>query len=87
MNTITKTDNFKRVDITLPRETVKLLESISKKGDRSRLVDQAIRFYAKEMSRANLRKLVKEGAIENAARDLSIAQEWFPLENETWSKE
>jgi CopG family transcriptional regulator/antitoxin EndoAI len=86
MNTIIKSSIHKRVDITLPRETVSLLERISKKGDRSRFVDQAILFYAKEMSRANLRKLLKEGAIKNAARDLSIAEEWFPLENEVWPK-
>jgi CopG family transcriptional regulator/antitoxin EndoAI len=84
MNINTKLDNYKRVDVTLPQETVKLLEHISKKGDRSRLVDRAIRFYAKEMSRTNLRKQLKEGAIVNAERDLAIAQEWFPLENEVW---
>lgn len=33
-----------------------------------------------------LEKLLKEGAIENAERDLQIAQEWFPLEQEAWEK-
>lgn len=86
MNTITKIDNHKRIDITLPQETLVLLGKIAPKGDRSRVIDEAIRFYAKEKGRANLRKLLREGAIKNAEIDLSIAEEWFPLENEIWPK-
>jgi CopG family transcriptional regulator/antitoxin EndoAI len=84
MNIITKSDNHKRIDITLPQETIKLLERISKKGDRSGLVDQAIRFYAKEMNRAKLRKELNEGATARYQRDLDLANDWFFLENEVW---
>lgn len=34
----------------------------------------------------SLRELLKEGAIEMSERDLQIAQEWFPLEEEVWEK-
>jgi len=84
MNTITKNNNHKRIDITLPRQTISLLEKISKKGDRSRFIDEAIRFYAKNINRAKLRKDLEEGAIKNAKLNLTIAKEWFPLENEVW---
>lgn len=73
---------YQRVDVTLPKETVKLLGKIAKRGDRSRLVDQAIRCFAKEMSRANLRKQLKEGAAVNASRDLNLVEEWFSIDNE-----
>ncbi|MCU0653058.1 MAG: hypothetical protein MUD10_02255 [Candidatus Pacebacteria bacterium] len=86
MNTITQETTHKRIDITLPAETVSLLSRIVKKGGKSRFVDQAIRFYAKEMSRGKLRKELKEGALKNAGRDLAITQEWFPLENEICGK-
>lgn len=86
MSTITKNNNHKRIDITLPPETLTLLEKISRKGDRSRLIDEAIRFYAKNINRAKLRKDLEEGAIKNAKLNLSIAEEWFPLENEVWPK-
>lgn len=84
MNTITKNNNHKRIDITLPQETLSLLEKISEKGDRSRFIDQAIRFYAKELSRAKLRKELKEGAVARYQRDLDLANDWFLLENEVW---
>jgi len=71
---------YQRVDVTLPKETVRLLEKIAKRGDRSWLVDQAIRFFAKEMSRANLKKQVREGAIVNASRNLNLAEEWFSID-------
>ena len=32
--------------------------------------------------KANLRALLKEEAIANAERDLAIAAEWFPLDEE-----
>ncbi|HNR80908.1 MAG TPA: hypothetical protein PKK37_00550 [Candidatus Pacearchaeota archaeon] len=86
MSTITKNNNHKRIDITLPPETLVLLEKISRKGDRSRLIDEAIRFYVKEKNRAKLRKDLKEGAIKNAKLNLSIAEEWSSLENEAWPK-
>ncbi len=82
METKTNSTIYQRVDITLPKETVKLLEKIAKRGDRSRLVDQAIRYFAKEMSRANLRKWIKEGAMVNASRDLNLAEEWFLIDDE-----
>ena len=34
----------------------------------------------------NLKQKLKEGAIRNAERDLQMAEEWFPLDEETWQK-
>jgi CopG family transcriptional regulator/antitoxin EndoAI len=82
MENINNSTTYQRVDVTLPKETVKLLGRIAKKGERSRLVDQAIRYFAKEMSRGNLRKQLREGAMVNASRDLNLAEEWFPLDDE-----
>jgi len=82
MENINNHTSYQRVDVTLPKETVKLLGRIAKKGDRSRLVDEAIRYFAKEMSRANLRKQLKEGAMVNASRDLNLVEEWFSVDNE-----
>ena len=35
---------------------------------------------------ANLKQELIEGAIRNAVRDLQMAEEWFPLEEEAWQK-
>ena len=42
--------------------------------------------YVKSQSAENLRERLKQGYLANAARDLEIAQEWFPLEEVAWKK-
>lgn len=72
----------RRINVTLPEETVRLMERVSPKGSRSRLVDLAIRRYVAEAGRANLRKKLKEGALRRASRDRQLAEEWFLLEDQ-----
>jgi CopG family transcriptional regulator/antitoxin EndoAI len=74
----------RRVNITLPEETVRLLDHVAKRGDRSRLIDQAVRSYIRAEGRARLRKLLREGARQRAERDLRLAEEWFPVDEEPW---
>lgn len=74
----------KRVNVTLPPGTLRMIDRVTEKGDRSRLIEEAVRFYVKEMGRANLRQQLRAGAIARAERDLRVAEEWFPFENETW---
>ncbi len=76
----------RRINITLPEETVRLIEQVSKKGDRSRFIDTAVKHYVGEVSRSNLRKRLKERYIHSSDRDLRVAEEWFPLEEESWEK-
>ncbi len=70
----------RRINVTLPEATVRLMERVSPKGDRSRLIDLAVRSYITEVGRANLRKKLKEGALHRAERDRSLAEEWFLLD-------
>jgi len=77
----------RRLNITLPDATVRLMDRIVEKGDRSRLIAEAVEYYIESVGRANLRKRLKEGAILRAKRDLQIAEEWFHLEEEAWPGE
>jgi CopG family transcriptional regulator / antitoxin EndoAI len=74
----------RRINITLPEETVQLIDRISDKGDRSRLINQAVKRYVASAGRRELRKRLKEGAQRRAERDLRIAEELFFLEGEAW---
>lgn len=73
-----------RLNISLPQETVKLIDRSSKRKDRSRFIDDAVRFFVKEQRRADLRAVLKEGAVKRAKRDLGIAEDWFLIEDQTW---
>ena len=74
----------KRVNITLPEETLRLIDRAAKKGYRSHFIDEAVRHFAKERSRVHLKARLKEGAQKRARRDLVTAREWFLLEEESW---
>jgi CopG family transcriptional regulator/antitoxin EndoAI len=76
----------KRINIMLPDQTVKVLDKVAAKGDRSRFISQAVLHYVHSQSRANLRERLKQGALANARLDLEIAEEWFPVEQEAWQR-
>ena len=73
-----------RLNISLPQETIKLIDRSSKQGDRGRFIDHAVRFFVKEQRRADLRAVLKEGAVKRAKRDLGIAEDWFLIEEQSW---
>jgi CopG family transcriptional regulator/antitoxin EndoAI len=75
-----------RVNITLPEDTLRLIDRVAVKGDRSRFIDSAVRHYVDSIGRANLRKQLKEGAIARAGRDLGLTEVWFTLDEEVWQK-
>ena len=75
---------YRRINITLPEETVEILSMVVDKGSRSRFIDTAIKTHVKNLGQKSLRERVEEGAIARAERDLKMAQEWFNLEEELW---
>lgn len=74
----------KRINIILPETTVAVLDRVAAKGNRSALIDRAIRHYVKTAGHQNLRERLKQEALANSERDLQMAVEWFPLEEEAW---
>ena len=73
-----------RINITLPDDTLKLIDRVAPKGDRSRFIDKAVRHYVDAIGRARLRKQLKEGATRRSQRDLDLAEDWFAVEEEAW---
>ena len=71
---------YRRINITLPEETIRLIDRVAKKGDRSFLISEAVQRYVASVGKTRLRRLLKEGAIDQAGRDLKLAQEWCSLD-------
>lgn len=71
-----------RINITLPDETLTLIDRLAQKGNRSRFIDAAVRHYVAAIGKAGLKKQLKAGAMARAARDLNLAEEYFRLEEE-----
>jgi CopG family transcriptional regulator/antitoxin EndoAI len=74
----------KRLNVTLPEETIALLDQVAGKKGRSTVVDVAIKVYAQQVRQKTLREKLKEGAIARSQRDLKLAEEWFDLDDEAW---
>jgi CopG family transcriptional regulator / antitoxin EndoAI len=75
-----------RINITLPEETIGLIDRLAKNGNRSGFIERAVKFYVDAVTQANLNKRLKEGALKRAQRDIQLADEWFLLEEESWQK-
>lgn len=74
----------KRINITLPEETLRLLEKHVQKGDRSALIDEALRRFLDEKHRAKLRLELAEGYRRNRRINRELSEEWRPLEEKAW---
>ena len=76
----------RRLSITLPEETIRMLDRAAPKGQHSRLIDEAVRRFIHEQGRANLREQLELGATARSERDRQIAEEWFALPDQpSWS--
>ena len=73
-----------RLNIILPETTVSVLDRVAAKGGRSRFIDRAVLHYVQTQGKQSLRKQLEAGYRANAAYDLELAAEWFPLEEEAW---
>jgi len=77
----------RRINITLPEATIRLIDRVARKGDRSFLISEAVRHYVTSVGRARLRRLLKEEALRHAERDLRIAEEWSALDEAPWRED
>lgn len=75
-----------RVNIMLPIETVKLINSIAKTGEKSGFINRAVQHYVESIGKKNLKDALRKGAGLRAKRDLKLAEEWFSLKDEDSKK-
>lgn len=81
-----KSQNRRRINIVLPEATLKVLERVAPKGNRSRLISDAVLHYVTTRAKASLAERLKQGALVNAERDLAMAADWFPVDEEAWQR-
>ncbi len=72
----------KRINIVLPDRTLAVLDRVAPKGNRSQLISRAVLHFIESQGKEILRERLKQEAIANADRDLEMAADWFPLEEE-----
>jgi CopG family transcriptional regulator/antitoxin EndoAI len=72
----------KRINIVLPEKTLAVLDRVAPKGNRSQFISRAVLHFIESQGKNMLRERLKREALANADRDLEMAAEWFPLDEE-----
>jgi hypothetical protein len=80
------TTKTKRVDFTLPIDTINLLNKTVPKGKKSELVNKALQVYIRHLKQKDLRKSMREEALADAGLDLHITGEWSAVDQEAWQQ-
>ncbi len=74
----------KRVNFTLPIETIELINKTAPRGKKSELVNRALQVYIRHLKQKSLRKAMREEALADAELDLEMTKEWNAVDQETW---
>ena len=74
----------RRINISLPHSTVAMIDRLARKGDRCRLIQQAVDHYVEAVGHKRIRGMLIEGGMKRAARDRSLAEEWFAIDDAAW---
>jgi len=84
MMKLMRASSYKRINITLPVDTVRLIDQTAGIGNRSKLLDTAVRAYVHEQGKTALRRALREGSIARFEQNRRLAEEWFSLDEEVW---
>ena len=77
---------YRRINVSLPDSTLQGIDRLAGKGERSRVIDEALKRYLRAVTKKTLRRRMKEGASRRSERDRNLAEEGFLLEGEAWPK-
>jgi hypothetical protein len=76
----------KRINIVLSEKTIRRLDRITKPGERSRFIDQAVCHFIDHQSIESLRARLESAAIRDRDLDREIGEDWFAVDREAWKK-
>jgi CopG family transcriptional regulator/antitoxin EndoAI len=74
---------YQQINITLLQKTIELIDALATQDECSKLIDEAINFYVIDRQKQSLQQQLQEGATRHNDRDLSLAEDWFNLEQES----
>ena len=75
-----------KVTLTLPKGLMETVREIAPQRGISRFVGEALEYFIAARRRQALRERLKAGYLADATLDREMAEEWRPLEEETWMR-
>lgn len=76
----------KRINVILPETTISTIHRLAKPGQRNRLIDIAVQYYAATRSAEALREQLKQSAIRDRDLDAGETQAWAGVDQELWQR-
>src|ERR1700687_5357753 len=76
----------KRINIILPETTIRTIDRMTKPGQRSRFIDQAVQHFVANRSVEALRAQLERAAVRDQDLDREVAADWFAVDHETWQQ-
>lgn len=74
-----------RLNISIPETTLRLLDRVVAKGDRSKFIERAVRSELARTTKTRLRRALAEGYRRRAQEDRVLTAEWDQLSAEVWA--
>jgi hypothetical protein len=74
----------KRINIILPEATISTIDRLVKKGERSRLIDRAVRHYVATRSAEGISEQLKQATIRDRDLNGEITADWAAVDEESW---
>ena len=74
----------KRINIILADTTLKTIDRLSRRGQRSRFIERAVQHYVRTNSPQALQERLKQAALRDRDLDLEIAGDWSAVDQEQW---
>ena len=74
----------KRINVILPETTILAIDRLVKKGERSHLIDKAVRHYVATRSLESLQERLKAASIRDRDLEVEVAGDWAATDEESW---
>lgn len=75
-----------RINVTLPKDLIELLNKIAGPRARSRLISKSLREYIRVMQKVELEKQLEEGYRASAKENIALAYEFEAVDLEGWDE-
>jgi len=76
-----------RINIVLPEDTLRVIDGLAPRGQRSRFIQRAVEHYVAAASPEAMRERLAAAALRDRDLDLEIARDWSAVGREQWQPE
>jgi Arc/MetJ-type ribon-helix-helix transcriptional regulator len=76
----------KRINIVLPETTVRTIDRMTRPGERSQFINEAVRHFVATRSMEAFRAQLERAAVRDRDLDRDVAADWSGVDQESWQQ-